>query len=85
MKQERLWKLGLKTQAGETTGAYILSFNNRRAINIPDNPRRWRKNAENRLYCSRSWRASSGLLVSLRCTEKGADERGFTRLSRGGD
>lgn len=38
MKQERLWKLGLKTQAGETTGAYILSFNNRRAINTPDNP-----------------------------------------------
>ena len=36
MKQERLWKLGLKTQAGETTGAYILSFNNRRVLDIPE-------------------------------------------------
>ena len=37
MKQERLLKLGLKTQAGETTGAYILSFNKLRVLDIPDN------------------------------------------------
>jgi hypothetical protein len=48
MKQERLWKLGLKTQASETTGAYILRFNNRRVIDIPDNRGAGRKNAENR-------------------------------------
>jgi hypothetical protein len=32
MKRERLWKVGLKTQAGETTGAHISSFNCRSAI-----------------------------------------------------
>ena len=32
MKRKRLWKAGLKTQAGKTTGAHISSFNNRSAI-----------------------------------------------------
>ena len=47
MKRKRLWKVGLKTQAGKTTGAHISSFNYRSAIiDVPDHQGSRRKNSE---------------------------------------
>ena len=63
MKRERLWKVGLKIQASETTGAHISSFNYRSAIDIPDYQDCRRKDSETvsiaRRAAARRLRASS--------------------------